>query len=100
MAPQTARRQAARMFGNRPHLLETTRDRDMLVWLQSVLQDFRFAARNLRRSPTFTAVAILSLAFGIGVNAAIFTLVDCILLEKLQVPDPQRIVQIHGHYKD
>jgi predicted permease len=100
MAPQTARRQAARMFGNRPHLLETTRDRDMLVWLQSILQDLRFAARNLRRSPTFTAVAILSLAFGIGVNAAIFTMVHGVLLEKLPMPDPQRVVQVHGHYKD
>lgn len=95
-----ARREAARMFGNRANLSDTTRDRDLLVWLQSILQDTRFAIRNLRRSPTFTAVAILSLAFGIGVNAAIFTLVDGILLEKLPVPDPQRIVQVHGHYKD
>src|ERR1017187_9889393 len=97
---EQARREAARLFGNRTSLADSTRDRDILLWLQSVLQDFRFAARNLRRSPTFTAVAILSLAFGIGVNAAIFTLVDGILLEKLQVPDPQRIVQVRGHYPD
>lgn len=99
-APEEARREAARMFGNRAHLRESTRDRDMLVWLQSILQDLRFAARNLRRSPAFTAVAILSLAFGIGVNAAIFTMVHGVLLEKLPAPDPQRIVQVHGHYKD
>lgn len=90
-----AKREAARMFGNRANLADKTRDRDILGWLQSILQDFRFAIRNLRRSPTFTAVAILSLAFGIGVNAAIFTLVDGVLIEKLQVPDPQRIVQVH-----
>jgi len=95
MTAEEARREAARMFGNRARIVDSTRDRDILTWLQSILQDLRFAARNLRRSPMFTAVAILSLAFGIGVNAAIFTLVDGILLEKLQVPDPQRIVQVH-----
>jgi predicted permease len=92
---EEAQREAARMFGNRARIVDSTRDRDILTWLQSILQDLRFAVRNLRRSPTFTAVAILSLAFGIGVNAAIFTLVDGILLDKLQVPDPQRIVQVH-----
>jgi predicted permease len=64
-----------------------------------LLQELRFAARNLRRSPTFTTVAVLSLAFGIGVNAAIFTLVDGILLEKLPVANPQSIVQVHAHYR-
>jgi predicted permease len=95
-----ARREASWMFGNRARLTDTTRDRDVLVWLQSVLQDLRFAVRSLRRSPTFTAVAILSLAFGIGVNAAIFTLLDGVLLEKLPLPDAQRIVQVHAHYRD
>jgi predicted permease len=98
--PEEARRQAARLFGNRAHLRESTRDRDLLEPLRSLLQDLRFAARNLRRSPGFTAVAVLSLTFGIGVNASIFTMVHGILLEKLPVPDPSRIVQVHGHYKD
>jgi putative ABC transport system permease protein len=66
----------------------------------ALFQDFRFAARNLRRSPTFTAVAVLSLAFGIGVNGAIFTLVDGILLEKLPVSNPQSLVQVHAHVRD
>jgi predicted permease len=99
-SPEEARRQARRLFGNRAHLQESTRDRDVLVWLQSMLQDLRFAARGLRRSPAFTAVAVLSLAFGIGVNTAIFTLVHGILIEKLPLADSARVVQVHGHYKD
>ncbi|MDR3701342.1 MAG: ABC transporter permease [Candidatus Sulfopaludibacter sp.] len=97
--PEEARRQAARLFGNRAHLRESTRDRDLLEPLRSLLQDLRFAARNLRRSPGFTAVAVLSLAFGIGVNASIFTMVHGILLQRLPVPDPSRIVQVDGHIK-
>ena len=100
MRPEEARREAARLFGNRAHLQESTRDRDVMEPLRSVLQDLRFAARNLRRSPTFTAVAVLSLAFGIGVNASIFTMVHGILLEQLAVADPARIVQVQGHYKE
>ncbi len=98
--PAEARRKAARLFGNLTHLRDATGDRDVLEWLRSILQDLRFAARNLRRSPGFTAVAIVSLALGIGVNASIFTLVHGILLEQLPVSDPARIVEIHGHYKD
>lgn len=97
---EEARREARRRFGNRAHLQESARDRDVLVWLQSLLQDLRFAARGLLRSPTFTGVAVLSLAFGIGVNAAIFTLVHSILIEKLPMADSARLVQVHGHYKD
>ena len=56
--------------------------------------DLRFAVRNLARSPVFTAVAVASLALGIGANTAIFTLVDQLLLRLLPVRDPQQLVMI------
>ena len=100
VSPEEARREAAHLFGNRTHLRETTRDRDVLMWLESILHDLRFAVRSLQRSPGFAAVAILSLAFGIGVNAAIFTLVHAILLKELPVAEPHRLVEIRGRIGD
>jgi len=64
-------------------------------------QDLRYAFRTLRRSPLFSAVAILSLAFGIGANTAIFTLIHQLILRRLPVKDPQQIVMLAGrgrHY--
>ena len=66
-----------------------------------MLQDFRFALRTLRRSPVFAAVAVGSLALGIGANTAIFTLVDQLILRRLPVQDPDRLVILTGvgrHY--
>src|ERR1700730_11710088 len=57
--------------------------------------DVRFAVRGLRRSPLFSTVAILSLALGIGANAAIFTLIDQILLRKLPVTAPEELVRLY-----
>ena len=61
-----------------------------------IFQDARHALRGLRRSPAFTAVAIASLALGIGANTAIFTFVNAILLKRLPVPEPQRLVTFAG----
>jgi hypothetical protein len=64
-------------------------------------RDFRYAWRGLRRSPLFTAVALLSIALGIGANTAIFTLVDEVLLRMLPVADPEQLVLFTGprnHY--
>ena len=60
--------------------------------MPSTLQDFRFAFRTLRKTPVFTAVALFSLALGIGANTAIFTLVDQLILRRLPVQDPDRLV--------
>src|ERR1035438_1703549 len=62
-----------------------------------MLQDLCHAWRSLSKSPGFVAVALLSLAFGIGVNTAIFTLVNGILLKTLPGPDAHRIVQLSAH---
>ena len=59
-----------------------------------ILADLRYALRSLRKVPLFTAVAVLSIAFGIGANTAVFTLVDQVILRKMPVADPAAIVHV------
>ena len=92
--PEEARRQAARIFGNRTQLRERTRDRDILPWLASTMQDVRFAYRTLRKQPTFTVVSVLTLALGIGAITAVFTVVNGVILRPLPYPDPDRLVTV------
>ena len=66
----------------------------MWTWLPSVLSDCRYALRQLRKNPGFTAVAVLTLALGIGVTTAIFSVVYGVLLRPLPYPDPNRIMSI------
>lgn len=93
--PEEARREAAQLFGNRTSFKESARDRDVLVWLETTLQDVRFASRTLRRNPGFAAAAILSLAFGIGANTALFSLLDALLWKMQPVAQPGQLVRIH-----
>ena len=78
-----------RSFGNPVRVKEDMRDMWTFQGVETFWQDVRYAARMLRRSPLFTAVAIGSLAIGIGANTAIFSLVNAIMLKSLPVPDPQ-----------
>jgi predicted permease len=67
--------------------------------MAAILQDFRYSVRTLRKSPVFLAVAVLSLALGIGANTAIFTLINQLILQPLPVKDPERLVMLAGRGK-
>jgi predicted permease len=95
-----ARLAARRAWGGRAQSEELHRDARSFVWLEQLLQDVRHAGRSLRKSPGFVTVALLSLAFGIGVNTAIFALVNGILLKHLPVPQPERVVQVLAHVRN
>jgi hypothetical protein len=86
--PGEARREALHRFGNRTLMQERARDLDIFVWLETALQDIRYALRTLRRNPGFAATAILSLALAIGANTAIYSIVDAAMLRPLPVPEP------------
>src|SRR5437867_7815748 len=92
LPPEAARREAARRFGNTTLITEDSRRVWLFAALEELVCDVRYALRMLRRSPAFTVVAIASLALGIGVNTAVFTLADVLLLRKLPVRNPDELV--------
>ena len=92
--PRDARDEARRRFGNRTVLREEARSQDLLPKLESVGQDLRYGLRLLRRNPGFTAIALLVLGLGIGLNAAMFSIFDHVLLTPLPFPRADRLYAV------
>lgn len=90
-SPDDARDEARRRFGNRTLVREEARSQDVLPRLESVAQDVRYGLRLLRRNPAFTTIALLVLGLGIGLNAAMFSIFEHVLLAPLPFPDANQL---------
>ncbi|MGA8728188.1 MAG: ABC transporter permease, partial [Terracidiphilus sp.] len=94
--PAQARTAVLREFGNLPLIEDVTRASWGWLWLENLLHDIRHSLRQLRRSPAFTATALLTLAFGIGANLGVFQLLYSVILADLPVAHPEELVGVHA----
>jgi predicted permease len=94
LSPIEARRQAMLKFGGVEAMKQDYRAERGLPLIENLMRDVRFALRLLRKSPGFTAVAVLTLALGIGANATVFSVMNALILRPLNVPEAERLYQL------
>jgi predicted permease len=99
MTPEDARYAALRQLGNSGLLKEVRNEMQSFAWLEAFCQDLRYGARLLARNKAFAAVAVLTLALGIGANTAIFSVVNAALLRPLPYPQPSSLTILWGNAK-
>jgi putative ABC transport system permease protein len=96
MSPEEARSGARKAFGGVEQAKEQSRDARGVRWLEEIWQDLRYGAHMLLKNPGFTLIAVITLALGIGANAAIFSVVNAILLRPLPFKESDRLVWLYG----
>ena len=94
LSPEEARRAALMAFGNPEHVLEDVREVSMWIWWERLVQDLRYGLRGLRRTPALAAMAVLSVALGVGASTAIFSVFNTLVLRPLPVRDPASLFQV------
>ena len=94
LSPSAARLAALRAFGGVEQRKEECRDARRVNVIEDLRRDIAYAGRMMRRSPGFTVVAVLSLALGVGANAALFSMLDALVFKKLPVTNPDRLVLV------